>query len=142
MAPVKKILFTLMAAAFLLSGCKEDTTKEEEHLREDLSIAFQCEQLFSETGDTLYGVYAVIEDYKIKLAETNPCEAISPDRFGELQIPSDALAAVGGKTEENSGAYFYAERESGQLLIYQQDTLKTDYQLIATFQDGNFHFIK
>ena len=114
---------------------------------DDLSIVFQCDPVTFPSGDTLYSVYAIIEDYKIKLDETSSCEAVEPNQYEALQLPYDALAAIGGKTSKATDTYYYVERKGEQLLFFRREVgnsqaIDSTYQLIAIYKDGSFTFLE
>jgi hypothetical protein len=141
-----KSAFFLLLAGLLIAACVNEPGESQEQgaTPQDIAFTFHCEeQRIDENEPAGYSVYAIAEEYKVKLAEIDTCTTISKAQYARLRIPYKALAAAGG-TSAGAGSYFYALRDNQQISIFQGRTsmerAPVDYELLVTYEDGRYHF--
>lgn len=148
---ITKISVPAMAALLLLfTACGPDKPAEEDRSAKlgtapPLNLQLICETVSESEEDPRSAVYALIDESKVKLAEIAACETIPADQFGQYQIPTDAVAAVGGWWA-GFGDYIYARRVGESIEIFageageSEDNAGTQYRRIAVYSEGQFLF--
>lgn len=137
---MKKVAFLLLAT--LLLSCQADKNSNEDDVSA-LTVELVCEDMGSDDFQPHFGVYAVVNESKTKIKEiATMCEPIAAEEYADLEIPSEAVAAVGGWWA-GAGDYFYARKESEKVTFYyaavdEMQEGPITYQPIATFADGRF----
>jgi hypothetical protein len=139
---MRKVALFLLAT--LLFSCQPDrTSSDQEGENEALTIQLVCEDIGSDDTQPYFGVYAIVNESKTKIKEiTTMCENITTEEYPALEIPEDAISAVGGWWA-GAGDYFYAAQNGETITFYyagvdeMQDEPIT-YQAIARFEDGRF----
>lgn len=143
----KPLVLTLLIG-LLVAACSRDPdgSQRTDDSGKDILFTFHCEAMDGgENQAVAFSVYAIADEYKVKLGETDTCTAISRERFERFQIPGEALAAAGGTAAVES-SYFYALRNQQQISIFQgkgkvqTEEVRIEYKLLATYENGRFHF--
>lgn len=73
-------------------------------------VTFICHTLMDENENPNSQVFIQINDSRIKVADIQACDMISPANYADYGIPGNAIAACGGWWA-GAGDYFYALRE-------------------------------
>ncbi|MEM6380492.1 MAG: hypothetical protein AAF705_20070 [Bacteroidota bacterium] len=144
---MKKILFCYFLLSISLFSCKQESSKKAENTTQEEMprVLLLCESLSQDVTEPLYAVYAIIEDGKVKIAETNVCETLDKDQWTDYEIPAEALAAAGGWWA-GGGDYFYAIQKGEEIHILQafiDESMAEEpytYELLAIFRAGKFSF--
>jgi len=134
--------FFLLLIILGSASCQPDS----EQNTEDTSV-----RLFCQSGDTAdemptHAVYAIVGYNKVKIATFNACDSIPPNDYQKLNIPEEALAAVGGQWE-GSANYLYALKEGEAINFYDAYPIANtepgaaahQYRKVGTFRDGKFN---
>jgi hypothetical protein len=140
--PVTKFFLLAFSLFLLASNCANDKGRSSKASRFEVELL--CETLSADEAAPQSAVYAIVNQNKVKIANSSTCAPLSPDTYEDYGIPSNALAAVGGWWA-GSGGYFYALEEDGIIVFYQGtlDEMQEDdegffYQKLAKFEDGRF----
>ena len=110
-----------------------------------LSVGLECKPIRDDQAAPLFGVYARIGEYLMKVAEVKACETIGRDQYARYRIPEDALAAAGGRWE-GSGDCLYLARDGEKVLVFHSAFAEpsgsdpSPYRLVAAYEDGRFRF--
>ncbi|NUQ23066.1 MAG: hypothetical protein HUU34_03870 [Saprospiraceae bacterium] len=148
---ITKISVPAMAAfLLLLAACGSDKPAEEDRSAKlgtspPLNVQLICETVSESEEDPRSAVYALIDESKVKLADIAACETIPADQFGQYQIPTDAVAAVGGWWA-GFGDYVYARRQGETIELFigemgeSEEETGVQYRRIAVFSEGQFRF--
>jgi hypothetical protein len=73
-------------------------------------VTFICHTLMDENENPNSQVFIQINQQRVKIADIQACDVITPDSYGRYEIPETAIAACGGWWA-GAGDYFYALRE-------------------------------
>ena len=101
-----------------------------------LRIDLLCE---AEGAEAQAGVFAVLEDSKLKIAEMTQCEELSFARFFAHSVPADARAALKGMWYGIPSVLFVRQR--ADTIFFFQESLQEEYpyaHLVAEYRAGNF----
>lgn len=135
--------FLLAFFGLLLAGnCANDKSRSSK--ASSFEVELQCETVSTDEVAPQSAIYAIVNQNKVKIANSSTCAPISPDAYEDYDIPSNALAAVGGWWA-GSGGYFYAVEEAGSIVFYQGtlDEMQEEdgffYQKLAKFEAGHFN---
>ena len=144
---MKKLLFYYFLMCIAIFACKQEGTKNTQapNAEKEIRVQLLCESLSQDVTEPLYAVYAIVEDGKVKIAETNVCETLDKEQWADYEIPAEALTAAGGWWA-GGGDYFYAIQKGEEIQILQafidesQAEVPYVYELLATFSKGKFSF--
>lgn len=147
---IRKITIPVVATLLLaVTACGPEKPAEGDRGLEvsssPLNLQLLCETLSESEEDPRSAVYAQVDDSKVKLAEIAACDIIPADQFAQYQIPTDAIAAVGGWWA-GFGDYVYAQRQGESIQIFigemgeSEEETGVQYRRIAVFSEGQFRF--
>jgi hypothetical protein len=108
------LILSTLIPLLAFTNCRRTGSEEAALLQ---TVTLNCEPLEELDGTARFAVYALLDESKVKLAEINSCDYISPDNYATLGIPEDALTAVGGMFED-TGEYLYAQLKAEQLQFF------------------------
>lgn len=146
---MKKVLFFIFLASAMIA-CQPGSPSEQGNKdampmsAAPVNVQLLCESISESEDDPRHAIFALINDSKAKIAEVSVCDVITPDGYAQYQIPSDAVAAVGGWWA-GMGEYIYAQRNSdGSVSFYEGSAGESEeesalaYRNIATYANGRF----
>lgn len=140
--------FSFLALCLLATACGPDERPAADGLIDDLAaVSLQCESLSADPTQPRFAVYAVLSESKVKLAEMATCGPIDPSEYEQLNIPAEALTAVGGWWA-GLGEYLYARQEGQQVVFYlgqldeSEDVPQPDYVPVATYAGQQFQILR
>lgn len=146
--PLPKIALCPLLLFLLLTGCRPDERAAADGLIDDLpTVALQCESLSADPSRPRFATYAVLAESKVKLAEMATCGPIDPSEYQQLNIPADALTAVGGWWA-GLGEYLYVRQEGPQTVFYlgqldeESEAPRPDYVPVATYAGRQFQILR
>lgn len=143
-----KQFLPLLLILFVL-GCKQDAKNASEDTATDvesadLNVQLVCEDIGSTDERPHFGVYLIVNNSKTKIKEIAvACEALDAGNFVNYEIPTEALAAVGGWWA-GAGDYFYARKIGEKVIVYYAGVDEAmaepgyPYEVIATYENGKF----
>jgi len=110
------------------------------------AVELQCEPYRNMIeAPNLYGVFAQIDQQKIKIGECRNCRPIPPDSLPAYHMPDDARSALGG-TEGNRGHCFYADNQKDTVTFhfaFQTDSAAPlHYHRLARYYDHRLYLLR
>ena len=121
----------------LLSACRVEKLEETGQFN-NLNVQIQC----GPPGGSSQGdVFAVIQDYKVKITSIGNCQEIPFDSYDKTNIPDSALIAVGNK--ENLQVFAVQEGDDIHFIRSRKFALDEawTYETIVTFTEGRYQFL-
>ncbi len=132
---------TICTLALLLLACQPEPGEPTA-----LAVELQCEPYREMTGAAnLYGVFAQIDQQKIKIGECRNCRPIPPDSLSAFQMPDDARSAVGGAGGDR-GHYFYADNQRDTVTFHfafqTNPAAPLHYHRMARYYDARLYLLR
>lgn len=147
---MKKLILACLAVSVVFFACRNDpsqsggqtdgTTAKTIDPKTVMLVCQPVEEPNMEADAPQHEVFIQLGDSKIKVADILNCETISPDQFGNYQIPDGALSAVGGWWA-GAGDYLYVIHENDGFVVKQggMDEMQEDndfgYRTVLTFSN-------
>ncbi|MEL7221321.1 MAG: hypothetical protein AAGJ93_08390, partial [Bacteroidota bacterium] len=129
------LIISSLTLVMFFTNCKRDQP-EEGHLLS--TIRLNCERLNESVADEQSAVYATLNESKVKLAEMDACQDVSPSQYAGFNIPGNALSAISGQSGN-----IYAVLEGKKLNFYISNTKNGDnYSPLATYTKKKFQLLR
>lgn len=135
---MKKIIPFLLFFPILFA-CKNDSQQKggeaDAAIIEQTNVMLLCKtitEMDEETGAPMSEVYLQLAESKVKVADINTCETITPDLYEQYQIPKGAISAAGGWFA-GAGDYLYLIEEDGNYVVKKGEIFEES-------EDNNYNY--
>lgn len=93
------------------------------------------------SGSSQGDVYAIIDDYKVKITSIKTCQSIDRSQFSKTEIPDSAIIAVGNG--QNLQVFAVQTGPNYEFIRSRKRRMTPGwtYETIVAFEDGRFRFM-